>query len=505
MNRDTFFDTMKNQGLALSFNDVRIEMGRSHVSAHTVKLDSHFSRRVSLKTPIVSAAMDTVTTADMAIAMAKLGGIGVIHCGLDKERQRKEVRRVKLHLNGLIENPITVSPNDTLAEVIEMCEESNFDFRTFPVVDKNKKLVGLLTQNDFDLCENNSSLVKDYMTPLSEIKSSPRGTTVKQAYKFMKSQKKKTLPLVDSKTGQVAGLYVLSDVLRITRGNPEHYNLDDNGRLRVAAAVPTDQEALERVREMAAYLDVAVIDSAQGDSDYAFDTLKKLIKMRDKEFPRLDIVVGNVSNGASAFELAKAGADGIKVGQGPGSICSTRIETGSGKPQVTAVYECAKAVEKFKIPVCADGGITTPGDISIAIAAGASCVMMGSKLAGTKETPGEIVMSDDRKMVKLYRGMGSPSAMRDSAASRKRYGTADGTKPLPEGVEAYVPYQGPVADVMHHYILALRKSMGYVGSATIEQHRKNTKFWRVTDAGMRESRPHDVSIISTPSSSSYSL
>ncbi len=337
------------------------------------------------------------------------------------------------------------------------------------------------------------------MTPIEMMKSAPGDTSVKQAFDLMKKYKKKTLPLIEKTTGEVAGLYVLSDVLRIVRGNPEQYNLDKDGRLRVAAAVPTDSEAIERVREMAQYLDVAVIDSAQGDSDYAIDTLKQLVKFRDKEFPHLDIVIGNISNGASALELAKAGADGIKVGQGPGSICSTRVETGSGKPQVTAVYECAEAVAGLDIPICADGGITNAGDISIAIAAGAHCVMMGGKLAGTKETPGEIIMADDRTMVKLYRGMGSPSAMRDSAASRKRYGSNDGSKPLPEGVEAYVPYQGPVADVMHHYILALRKSMGYVGSATIEYHREKTDFWRVTNAGMKESRPHDVAIISRTS------
>lgn len=499
MSKKQFFSTMKAQGLALTFDDVRLEMGRSHLAAPQVSIESRFSRRVPLKVPIVSAAMDTVTTSDMAIAMAKLGGIGVIHAGLSAKEQRAEVRRVKLHLNGLIGKPITVLADSPVADVLKMCQQSKFDFRTFPVVDNKNHLVGLLTQNDFDLCEDLSLSVKDQMTPLSEVKSAPDGTTVEQAFTLMKQNKKKTLPLV-AKSGQVAGMYVLSDVLRIVRGNPEHYNLDDDGRLRVAAAVPTDSEAIERVREMAQYLDVAVIDSAQGDSDYAIETLKALVKFRDKEFPELDIVIGNISNGASALELAKAGADGIKVGQGPGSICSTRVETGSGKPQVTAVYECAEAVAGYDVPICADGGITNAGDISIAIAAGAHCVMMGGKLAGTKETPGEIIMADDRTMVKMYRGMGSPSAMRDSAASRKRYGSNDGTKPLPEGVEAYVPYQGPVADVMHHYILALRKSMGYVGSATIDEHRTNTGFWRVTNAGMKESRPHDVTIISRASS-----
>jgi len=243
---------------------------------------------------------------------------------------------------------------------------------------------------------------------------------------------------------------------------------------------------------MEEYLDVAVIDTAQGDSDYAVQTLKAI----KKEFPKLDVVIGNISNPDSARELAEAGADGIKVGQGPGSICTTRIETGIGAPQVTAVYECVQAVKEFDIPVCADGGINNPGDISIAIAAGASSVMMGSKLAGTKETPGEVTVNDNGQMVKLYRGMGSPSAMKDSEASRKRYGV-EGTKgvPLAEGVESYVPFKGAVSEIMDHYIKALRKSMSYVGSGDIETHRTKTNFYRITNAGYRESQPHDVAVI----------
>jgi IMP dehydrogenase len=492
LEKDVFFSVMAESGLALTFDDVRLDAGRSHVGARDVDTRSRFSKNVSLRTPIASAAMDTVTTASMAIAMAKLGGIGVIHAGLSPERQRDEVRKVKLALNGRIDKPITVNMNDTLDDVLAMCRLRDFDFRTFPVLDTEGKFVGLLTQNDFDFARGKSTLtVKDVMTPSTKVNTAGKETDVSQAYELMRRLKKKTLPLID-KDKTVQGMYVLSDVLRSVHGNPQQYNLDEAGRLRVAAAVPTDSGALERIRLMSNHLDVVVIDTAQGDSDFAFETLIQI----KKEFPQLDVVVGNISNAESARELAQAGADGIKVGQGPGSICTTRIETGIGCPQVTAVYECAEAVKEFDIPVCADGGITNPGDISIAIAAGASSVMMGSKLAGTKETPGEIITNDQGQLVKLYRGMGSPSAMEDSEASRKRYGT-DGTKgvPLSEGVESYIPYRGSVVEMMDHYIKALRKSMSYVGSPDIETHRTNTRFIRITGAGYRESRPHDVAVI----------
>jgi len=486
-----FFKNLSNQGLALTYDDVRLRTGQSNVSTVDISTQSLFSRNISLKVPVVSAAMDTVTTSSMAIAMAKIGGLGVIHAGLSTEDQRKEVRRVKLYLNGLIEKPVTVNQSQTIASVLEMCMLNGFDFRTFPVINDMGKLMGLLTQNDFDFSSNLSVTVKNAMTPLSHVISAPSGTTIKQAYDLMRKNKKKTLPLTD-KNGVVGGLYILSDVIRITRDNPEQFNIDEHGRLRTSAAVPTDpDEAIERVNAMQDYLDVAVIDTAQGDSQYTFETLKRL----KKAFPHIDIVVGNVSEAASAFALAKAGADGIKVGQGPGSICSTRPETGIGCPQVTAVFECSKAVEEFGIPVCADGGLSHPGDISIAIAAGAHSVMMGSMLAATKETPGEVVGLDDGTMVKLYRGMGSPSALKDSAASRKRYGVSGTGKPLAEGVESYVPYKGSVVDVMDHYTKALRKSMSYCGAPNIETHREKTGFWRITNAGLRESHPHDVKVI----------
>ncbi len=489
--KKAFFEAMRNQGLALTYDDVRLIAARSSAPTSLVQITSRFSRNVPLLTPIVSAAMDTVTTADMAITMAKQGGIGVIHSGLTPEEQYHEVRKVKLHLNGKIEKPISVKPDQTVAEVLIYCEEQGFGFRNFPVVDDNNTLVGLVAEHDFDLSLNSADKVADIMAEIDDIVTAPETTSVKQAYDLLRQRKCTALPLVD-KEDKLVGLYILSDVVRIIKGNPESYNLDDKGHLRVAAAVPTDDGALERIELMKKHIDVVVIDTAQGDSDFALDTLKKI----KKSYPKLDVVIGNISNPASALELAKAGADGIKVGQGPGSICTTRIETGIGTPQVTAVYECVEEVKDFDIPVCADGGITAAGDISIAIAAGASSVMLGSGLAGTKESPGEIIMGEDNKMVKLYRGMGSPSALKDSAASRKRYGVEGSTgKPLSEGVESHVPYKGPVADVMDHYIKALKKSMSYVGSKDIQTHRTKTNFYRITNAGYRESQPHDVSVI----------
>lgn len=495
--KKAFFETQAAQNLALTFDDVRLRTrsGGQAELPENLDLTTRFSKNVELKMPLASAAMDTVTTSEMAIAMAKLGGIGVIHAGLSIEYQKTEVRRVKHHLNGLISRPITFNKNRTLESILNECDDRKLDFRTFPVVDEYDRFAGLLTQNDFDFSPDMQLSAADIMTPASEVAVAPPGTKIEDAYHIMMDYKKKTLPLINQR-GQVAGLYVFSDVARIVKGNAGQYNLDDQGRLRVAAAVPTDAEACDRIAEISGsegvFLDVAVIDSADGDSYYAFKTLEQI----KQNFPELDVVVGNVSEGASAGELAAAGADGVKVGQGPGSICTTRTETGIGTPQVTAVYESARATEPYDIPVIADGGISNHGDISIAIAAGASAVMMGSMLSGTKETPGEIIVLENGSRSKLYRGMGSPSAMKTSAASRKRYDVRGAGEPLAEGVESYVPYKGSVIDVVDLCVKALIKSMRYVKVSTIEQHQNETLFNRITNAGMKESHPHDVQVVS---------
>jgi IMP dehydrogenase len=486
-------ESARAQGFALTYDDVRIETGPSEVAPSEVNIESRFSANVELKIPVISAAMDTVTEAKMAIAMAKLGGLGVIHAGLDPERQGEEVRRVKWHLNARIDKPITVYGEQTLSEVLEMCDKRDFDFRSFPVVNEENRLVGMLTQNDFDSFKGKpETTVNKAMTPAADVRSAGSKVTPQNAHALMLKHKVKTLPLLD-RSKRLKGLYVRSDTERIVEGNPDKYNLDVNGRLRVAAAVPTDEEALVRVADMLEYLDVAVIDSAQGDSKYAFQTLKQL----KETYPHLDVVVGNISSAKSARLLAEHGADGIKVGQGPGSICTTRIETGIGKPQVSAVYECAKALREIKkdIPICADGGINNAGDVSVAIAAGAHSIMTGSKLAPTDEAPGEVIRRKDNAPVKLYRGMGSPSAIKESAASRKRYGGSQDDMPLAEGVESYVPYQGSVNDIVDHFVKALRKSMSYVGAPDIETHRRDTEIFRITNAGLKESHPHGVEVI----------
>ncbi len=485
--KEAFFASLRRERIALTFDDVRMEAGPSQVSAADISTASYFSRNVELKTPIVSAAMDTVTESRMAIAMAKLGGLGVIHAGLDIESQKKEVRRVKFALNEFIDEPRTFTPDVTLEKVLQARDEHKWTFHTFPVVDDEKKLLGLLTQGSFRFSDSVFDSVGAVMTPIEEIVSAPNGTSLEDAYKIMKDHKKTMLPLLDD-DGILAGLYLYSDVKEKLEEDRSGFNLDKNGRLRTAAAIPTDDMGVERVREMYKHLDVAVIDTAQGDSSYAFAALKNL----KENFPDLDVVVGNISNPKSARLLAEAGADGIKVGQGPGSICTTRIETGIGTPQVTAVYECARAVSGFGIPVCADGGIANRGDIPIAIAAGGDSVMMGGRLAGTKESPGEIIQRPNGAQVKLYRGMGSPSALKASAAARERYGSDN---PLAEGVETEVPFRGSVVDVVKKDEKALRKGMSYTGAATIKDHHQETNFYRITNAGLRESHPHDVEII----------
>ncbi|HXR49491.1 MAG TPA: IMP dehydrogenase [Verrucomicrobiae bacterium] len=490
-NKAQFFQSLNEQGLAVTYDDVRLRTivkPAQRVTAVETNLVSRFSRNVELKIPIVSSPMDTVTGSEMAIAMAKVGGLGIIHSANSIDEQLAEVQRVKFHRNGLIEKPVTVSLTDTVAAVVERRRLAQYDFSTFPVIDKQGRLVGIFTQSDVDYCRNPSEPVKKHMRPLKQLVYATGKTSPKAAYDIMyREGKLNTLPLID-KNGLLIGLYIKSDVLRVIQDNPKNYNLDTNGRLRVGAAVPTDpEEASERLKAIGEFIDVVVIDTANGNSRYLFETLARI-----KKETTLDVVAGNVSEGYSARLLAKAGADGIRVGQGGGSICTTRRETGIGTPQVTAVYECAQAVEEFGIPVCADGGIKDKGDIAIALAVGAENVMLGNMLAATKESPGEMTVLENGTIVMEYRGMGSPSALRDSIASRKRYGGSSTGTPLPEGVEAQLLYKGSVFDVVPVYVKALRKALEYVGAPDLEHLRRETLLWRITNAGLRESNPHDL-------------
>jgi IMP dehydrogenase len=489
--KEAFFEKMDQEFIGLTYADVQVEPARGEFDAREVDLTSRFSRNIELKSPIVSAAMDKVTTSDMAIAMAKLGGIGVIHASLSAEDQRNEVRRVKKHLNGLISDPVCVHQDDSIEQVLNMRDDRGYGFSSFPVIDNAGKLVGLIAQNDFDFVEDNSDSISTAMKPAEEIVSAINVTSIQDAYAIMRKNKVQKLPIVNS-DNEVIGFYVWKDVERIITQNSGLYNVDAYGSLLVAAAVRTDpSEAVERVDAMQKYVDVIVLDSARGDSKHIFKTLGAI----KSSFPEIDVVVGNVSAADSAKDLAAAGADGIKVGQGPGSICSTRQETGIGIPQVTAVYRCARAVENHNIPVCADGGIVDKGDVTKAISAGAESVMMGSLLAGTKEAPGKIIEDGKGNRVKIYRGMGSLKAFQDNDASRERYGAVSDHMPLPEGVESVVPYKGSVLDVASMILKGLRKGMEYSGCVSIQELREKSTLIRNTPAGIIEAKPHDVRVI----------
>ncbi|MBS3080526.1 IMP dehydrogenase [Candidatus Pacearchaeota archaeon] len=480
----------RNEGLALTFDDVRLRSNYAEDMPDEVDVGSKFSRNVRLKIPIVSAAMDNVTEYGLAIELAKLGGIGVIHRkNISIKDQVSHVEKVKYHLNGLIEKPIWVYEDESVFSILSRREEKGYTFHSFPVLNREGKLVGIITGNDFEFCRNSSLKAKDIMT--TELLLAPMGTTIDEAYDKMCKAKKKILPLVKN-NGEIVGMYVFSDVKRIKTRSAETYNVDSKGQLRVAAAVGTGEEAFERVARLSEKnVDVIVIDTAHGDSKYVIDTLKEI-----KRNYSLDVVVGNVSIGESAKRLVNAGADGIKVGQGPGSICTTRVIAGIGRPQVSAVYDCAKAIEESDIPICADGGLRNSGDITIAIAAGAHSVMMGSMLAGTEEAPGNIIFVEGRQW-KSYRGMGSLGAMEISGSSRERYlqQQTEKNQLIPEGVEGLAPYKGRLADVIFQYIGGLRRGMGYVGAASIEELRNKGDFDRITTAGFSESHPHDIKII----------
>lgn len=487
-----FFADMDRQHLSLTFDDVRLQAGFTEVDPPNVSLESQFTENVGLKVPFVSAAMDTVTTAPMAIAMAKAGGIGVIHAGLSVEAQRDEVRHVKLALNGLIESPISFTVDQSVESTLQHCADNSYDFHSFPILDTDGKFAGLLTKDNIKFCTDLSTPVGEAMTPTDHVATAGTDTGIETAYDLMKPGQHNQMVLLTT-DGQVAGMYVWSDVRRIIDDNSGPFNVDTNGRLRVAAAVPTSEQALLRAEAMRKYVDVLVIDTAKGNSQRTIDTIHSL----KEAFGDIDIVAGNVSTADAARRLAEAGANAVKVGQGGGSICTTRVVTGIGTPQLSAVYNSVRAIRRSRrpdVPVISDGGVRDPGDVSLAIAAGASSVMFGNMLAGTDMTPGEIIEIDGKEY-KIYRGMGSEKALKTSAASRDRYGANGSRPPAAEGVEAYVDYKGPVAKVLVRLEQSLRQSMSYVGAVSIAAHQNDSSFTRITNAGMAESRPHNVVIV----------
>ena len=466
---------------ALTFEDVLLVPQYSEILPKQVDVKTRISKNVTLNIPIVSAAMDTVTEHRTAIMMARLGGIGVIHKNMDVESQAKEVKRVKKSESGVIIDPIFINPEATVAEALSLM--SDLHISGVPVIDKDRKLIGILTNRDLRFETNMSVLVKDRMTKAPLI-TALKGCTLDDAEKIFSQNRVEKLPIVD-KEGRLDGLITIKDLKK--RKEYPNANKDSYGRLRVAAAIGVGQ--IDRAKALVdAGVDVIVIDSAHGHSKGIIDTLKEV-----KANFKVDVVAGNIANPAAVKDLAEAGADGIKVGIGPGSICTTRIVAGVGVPQISAIDDCASEAAKYGIPVIADGGLKYSGDVAKALAAGAACVMAGSLLAGCEESPGELITFQGRQY-KVYRGMGSIGAMTKGSSDRYfQEGTAQ-DKLVPEGIEGRVPFAGSIKDVIHQLIGGLRSAMGYVGAKDIPTLQERAEFVEITSAGLKESHVHDVVI-----------
>ncbi|HEU4641727.1 MAG TPA: IMP dehydrogenase [Gemmatimonadaceae bacterium] len=468
---------------ALTFDDVLLVPRHSTTHPKDVSTLSRFTRGIALNVPLVSAAMDTVTESEMAIAMARAGGIGVIHKNMSIDRQAAEVDRVKRSESGMILNPITLSPNATLREAAALM--MRFKISGVPVVDRDGKLVGIITNRDLQFERELDRPLREAMTQENLI-TAPVGTTLDEAERILGRNRIEKLPVVDE-TGVLRGLITVKDIHK--RRQYPNANKDQHGRLRVAAAVGAGGDFLDRARALVdAGVDALVIDTAHGHSE---GVLRATATVRER-FADVQLVAGNVATRDAARALVDRGVDGVKVGVGPGSICTTRVVTGVGVPQLTAIFDGVEGAGD--VPVIADGGVKYSGDIVKALAAGASCAMMGSMLAGTEESPGESFLLEGRRF-KMVRGMGSLSAMQDGSADRYfQEGEMSAKKLVPEGIEGRVPYKGPVGDVLFQMVGGLRSGMGYVGCADIDELRTRTEFVRITAAGLRESHPHDVQI-----------
>jgi len=466
---------------ALTFEDVLLVPAKSEVLPKEVCLNTKLTKNISLNIPFVSAAMDTVTEYEAAIAMARLGGIGIIHKNMDIATQSLQVRKVKKSTSGMIIDPISVKPNQTLQDAENLMNE--FKISGVPVVDNNRMLLGILTNRDMRFIKDFSQLCGDIMTKMPLI-TGIKGTTLEEAAEVMHQNKIEKLPIINE-DGTLKGLITIKDINKVI----EYPNAikDTHGRLLVGAAIGVGQ--MDRAKALVeAGVDVLVLDSAHGHSKGILDTV---IAIKDEL--DVDIIAGNVATAQATEDLIKCGADAVKVGIGPGSICTTRIVAGVGVPQISAIDECSETGAKYGVPVIADGGIKYSGDVAKALAVGAGCVMMGSALAGTEESPGEVILSHGRKF-KSYRGMGSIGAMTKGSTDRYfQEGTA-ADKLVPEGIEGMVPYKGYMAEIIHQFIGGLRSSMGYLGSKDIETFHKTAEFVEITSAGLKESHVHDVTI-----------
>jgi IMP dehydrogenase len=480
-------------GLSLTFDDVLLVPAYSEVLPREVDISSQLTRKIRLNVPIVSAAMDTVTEKQMAIAMARQGGIGIIHKNMSIADQAEQVRAVKRSEAGMILDPVTLHPDASVSEALQLMRR--YSIGGIPIVDSEGRLVGILTNRDLRFEKDTSRPVHELMTR-DNLVTAPVGTTLTEARDILQQHKIEKLPVVDEQF-HLVGLITYKDIMK-----GEHYPdacKDSLGRLVVGAAVGVTSDMLKRVEALVrAGVDVVTVDTAHGHSRGVLDAVKRL----KDAFPDLQVIAGNVATGEGALALADVGADAVKVGVGPGSICTTRIIAGVGVPQLSAIYEAAEALKGSGVPVIGDGGIRYTGDIVKALAAGADTIMAGSLFAGVEEAPGETIIYDGRKF-KTYRGMGSLGAMQDGSKDRYFQDVEDDIKKLvPEGIEGRVPFKGTTAEVMTQYIGGLRAGMGYCGARTVRDLQQKAQFVQITAAGVTESHPHNVTI--TKESPNYS-
>jgi IMP dehydrogenase len=468
----------------LTYDDVLLVPAYSEVLPREVNIQTKFTRNITINSPIISAAMDTVTESEMAIAMAREGGIGILHKNMSIEKQSAEVKKVKRSESGMIIDPITLTKDKNVAHAKSLM--SKYKIGGIPVINDSGELIGIITNRDLRFENNNDRPIAEVMTS-ENLVTAKEGTSLKQAERILQDHKIEKLPVVNPQ-GKLVGLITYRDIIKVSE-NP-NANKDSYGRLRVAAAIGVTGDSMDRAKALIKEgVDALVIDTAHGHSKGVALVLKEI----KAKYPKVDIIVGNIATADAAKYLVEAGADAVKVGIGPGSICTTRVVAGVGFPQLSAIMEVAAAIKGSGVPVIADGGIRYTGDIPKAIAAGADTVMLGSLLAGTKESPGETIIFEGRKF-KSYRGMGSIEAMEKGSKDRYFQDVEDDVKKLvPEGIVGRVPYKGEVYETMHQFLGGLKAGMGYCGSATIEDH-KNANFVRITSSGISESHPHNVTI-----------
>lgn len=480
-------------GIGLTYDDVLLVPSYSEQLPNQVDIKSKFSKNINLNIPIVSAAMDTVTESKMAIAMAQEGGLGVLHKSMTIKNQADKVKKVKRSESGMILDPVTLNENSLVSEAKNCMRE--YSIGGIPIVNNKNVLIGIVTNRDLRFENDNSKKLSEVMTK-SNLVIANVGVTMQEAESILQKHKIEKLPVVNSKN-ELSGLITFRDIQKISL-KPKS-NKDDFGRLKVAAAIGVSDDSIDRCKALVdAGVDAIVIDTAHGHSKGVINVLKQI----KKQFSKIDVIVGNIATAAAAKFLVKAGADGIKVGIGPGSICTTRVIAGVGYPQLSAIYEVSNAIKGSGVSVIADGGVKYTGDITKSIAAGADCVMLGSLLAGTKESPGETIIYEGRKF-KTYRGMGSIEAMQKGSKDRYFQSSVnESNKLVPEGVVGRVPYKGDLVESIHQFVGGIRSGMGYCGCKTINDLKENGKFVQITGAGLQESHPHNVMI--TQESPNYS-